>query len=64
MKLIPNYELQRRTEQELSALFRHVSQGLARTKRHTPERRNGLATLENIARARRVVLQGMTKRSS
>lgn len=52
MKLISNYELQRRTESELSAMFRQVSQGLARTKRHTPERRNALATLENISRAR------------
>jgi hypothetical protein len=51
MKLISNYELARRNESELSALFRHVSQGLARTVRHSPERRNALATLENISRA-------------
>jgi hypothetical protein len=59
MKLISNYELQRRTENELSAMFRQVSQGLAQTKRHTPERRNALATLENISRAR---AQWLTKR--
>lgn len=52
MKLISNYELQRRTETELSAMFRQVSQGLARTRRQTPERRNALASLENISRAR------------
>ncbi len=52
MKLISNHELQRKCENELSALFRQVSQGLARTERHTAARRNALATLENIARAR------------
>jgi hypothetical protein len=57
MKLISNYELQKRTEKELSALFRQVSQGLVMTRRHSPERRNALATLENISRARRMALQ-------
>ena len=52
MKLISNFELHNRSEQELSALFCHVSKGLVRTKRHSPERRNALATLENISRAR------------
>jgi hypothetical protein len=52
MKLISNHELQRRSESELSALFRTVSEGLVRTRRRTPERRNGLASLENIGRAR------------
>ena len=51
MKLISNFELAHRNTSELSALFRHVSQGLARTTRHSPERRNALATLENISRA-------------
>jgi hypothetical protein len=45
-------ELAGRNENELSDLFRAVSQSLARTGRDTPERRNGLASLENITRAR------------
>src|SRR6266852_5540508 len=52
MKLIRNHELQKRTESELSALFCTVSKGLVRTKRGSPERRNALASLENIGRAR------------
>jgi hypothetical protein len=54
MKLISNYELQKRSDSELSALFRTVSQGLVRTMRESPERRNALASLENISRARAV----------
>jgi hypothetical protein len=52
MKLISNHELQKRSESELSALFCMVSKGLVRTKRGSPERRNALASLENISRAR------------
>ena len=52
MKLISNHELLERSESELSALFRTVSEGLVRTRRGTPERRNALASLENIGRAR------------
>ena len=52
MKLISSHELHRRSESELSALFRTVSEGLARTSRGSPERRNALASLENIGRAR------------
>jgi hypothetical protein len=52
MKLIVNCELQKRSESELSALFCTVSKGLVRTKRESPERRNALASLENISRAR------------
>jgi hypothetical protein len=52
MKLISNYELQKRSAGELSALFCMVSKGLVRTKRGSPERRNSLASLENISRAR------------
>ncbi len=44
-------ELQHRTESELRSLFRQASQALARTATGTPERRIGLASLENIARA-------------
>lgn len=44
-------ELHYRTESELRALFRDASQAVARTAVGTPERRNGLASLENISRA-------------
>ncbi len=53
MKLVSAFELHRRSANELSALFAQVSRGLVRTQRGSPERRNALATLENIARARR-----------
>ena len=53
MKLISAFELHRRSEGELSALFGAVSRGLAATERGSPERRNALASLENISRARR-----------
>jgi hypothetical protein len=52
MKLISSHELQKRSESELSALFCTVSKGLIRTKKGSPERRNALASLENINRAR------------
>ena len=54
MRLISNYELQTRNEKELSAIFCQVSKNLVRTKRGSPERRNALASLENISRARRM----------
>ena len=52
MRLISAFELESRSENELSALFQKVSKGLIRTQRNTPARRNALATLENINRAR------------
>ena len=58
MKLISAHELNRRSLNELSALFAQVSKGLVRTERGTPERRNALGTLENIARARRTKMAG------
>jgi len=54
MKLILNHELEKRSESELSALFCTVSKALVHTKRGSPERRNALASLENISRARSV----------
>lgn len=56
MRLISAFELHRRSASELSDLFGQVSKGLALTPRGTPERRNALATLENIARARRELM--------
>lgn len=52
MKLISSHELQQRSESELAALFCMVSKGLIRTEKGSPERRNALASLENISRAR------------
>lgn len=52
-------ELQHRTESELRALFRQASQALARTATGTPERRNGLATLENISRVMTIGARGL-----
>jgi len=57
MRLMLAHELERRSEKELCALFRQVSQNLVRTKRGTPARRNALGTLENINRARATRLQ-------
>jgi hypothetical protein len=58
MKLISNHELQKHSDSELSALFCTVSKGLVRTGRETPERRNALASLENIGRAQAVRMAG------
>jgi len=52
MKLISAFELHRRSANELSVMFGQVSKGLVLTRRGSPERRNALATLENISRAR------------
>lgn len=49
-KLMTIAELQARSETELRALFLQATMALARTARNTPERRNSLATLENITR--------------
>jgi len=58
MHMISNYELQTRNEKELSAIFCAVSKGLVRTRKGSPERRNALASLENISRARRARMLG------
>jgi len=52
MKTIINEELAGRNESELSVLFHIVSRHLALTAPCSPERRNALASLENIRRAR------------
>ena len=54
MKLISTIELENRSEQELGALFDHVSKTLVRTDRSTPDRLHALGSLENISRARAV----------
>jgi hypothetical protein len=50
MRLITRFDLARRSDNELSALFRQVSQALVRTTAESPARRNALASLENIRR--------------
>ena len=52
MKIIINHELAGRNECELSVLFHLVSKQLPLTAPCSPERRNILASLENISRAR------------
>ena len=52
MRLITSQELSERTDEELQVLFNSVSKALALTEAQSPERRNALATLENIERAR------------
>jgi len=54
MRLITTDELTHRSDTELAVLFGMVSQSLVRSDRGTPERRNALASLENIGRARAV----------
>ena len=52
MRLITSFELSNKHENELSALFSGISRMLVMTEEGTPERRNALASLENINRAR------------
>lgn len=52
MRLITRFELAQHSDSELSALFREASQSLGRSDPSSPERRNALATLENISRER------------
>ncbi len=52
MKLITNNELSNQSEYELSLLFWKMSRKLAQTGEGTPDRRNALANLDNISRAR------------
>lgn len=52
MKVITNFELANRTDNELAALFAMASKALVMTDKETPERRNIIASMENINRAR------------
>lgn len=49
-RLMTIAELQHCNASELRALFRQASQALAQTKAGTAERRNNLASIENISR--------------
>lgn len=50
MRLITRFELANRSDKELSAIFRLVSEALQRTRPGSPERTNAIASLENIRR--------------
>jgi hypothetical protein len=56
MKVITAAELFHKTERELSALFTAATIVLAQTHSGTAERKNVLATLENVERARARVM--------
>lgn len=49
-RIITTSELQQRTDQELSVLFRKASKRLAQSEPSSSERRTNLANLKNIAR--------------
>ncbi len=49
-KLITNHELAGLTLSELQGLYRRIFNELAQSDPHTPQRRNSLASLENIQR--------------
>lgn len=51
MRLITAAELDQQPENVLHSKFLRVSQALAQTAEHTPQRANALASLENINRA-------------
>ena len=50
MKLIIRFELAIKTKAELHALYKDVFNALVQSKPNTHERRNALASLENIER--------------
>ena len=50
-RIITASELSNKTGNELSALFHKVSQQVASSEPDSPDRRNALASLENISRA-------------
>lgn len=51
MRLITTSELAALNEMQLRILFRQISEDLARSETGSAERRNALASLENISRA-------------
>ena len=53
-RIITNADLQRRSLTELQAMYRKVHRDLVRSAKASAERRNALASLENISRAIRV----------
>lgn len=50
MKIITSFEIAARSENDLKALFGNLSKKLVTTKAGTAERRNTLASMENVQR--------------
>ena len=48
MKLVTRFELAKMNENELRALLRHAFNELAKSDRDTHQRRNALASIENV----------------
>ncbi|TVZ39758.1 hypothetical protein P886_4166 [Alteromonadaceae bacterium 2753L.S.0a.02] len=48
MRLITRFELASKSEVELQGLLKEAFNELVRSKPHSPERRNALASIENI----------------
>jgi len=59
MKTITTYELANQNEAQLSALFKEMNKALMQTEKGTPERRNALASLENISQVRCIRYMGI-----
>lgn len=52
MKLVTRFEMAAKNETELGAILREAFDELARSKPHSHQRRNALASIENIQRER------------
>ncbi len=50
MKLITQFELASKSKTELHSLYRETFNELVKSDKNSPERRNALASLENIQR--------------
>lgn len=48
MKLVTRFELAAKSEAELYGLYSKIFNELVKSEKHSPERRNALASLENI----------------
>jgi hypothetical protein len=57
MRLITQHELAQRSDKDLSSLFLEATQALITSAPESAERRNALATMENISRERRARCQ-------
>ncbi len=50
MKLVTRFEMAAKNEKELSTILKEAFNELARSKPHSHQRRNALASIENIQR--------------
>ena len=58
MKLMTIFELATRSDDELAVIARKASDELARSEDRSADRRNALATLENVRRVMRTRMPG------